>query len=104
MSRDHPEPESLVDGSASAHLLDDWHGLDPKERIERFHALMPNEAHDFFSSLDPSDQAALLLDEDLPPSERRLWMRLLAPDDAADVISAAPSEERERLLSLLDGT
>jgi magnesium transporter len=38
----------------------------------------------------------------LPPGERRLWMRLLAPDDAADVIQEAPQEERESLLALLD--
>ena len=38
----------------------------------------------------------------LPPGERRLWMRLLAPDDAADVIQEAPADQREVLLSLLD--
>ena len=32
----------------------------------------------------------------LPPLERQLWMRQLAPDDAADVVQEAPSEERER--------
>jgi magnesium transporter len=34
--------------------------------------------------------------------ERRSWMRLLPPDDAADVIQAAPDTEREALLALLD--
>jgi magnesium transporter len=38
----------------------------------------------------------------LPPGERRLWMRLLAPDDAVDVIQEAPPENREALLAILD--
>jgi magnesium transporter len=38
----------------------------------------------------------------LPPGERRLWMRLLAPDDAADVIQEVSVEKREALLDVLD--
>ena len=38
----------------------------------------------------------------LPGVERRSWMRLLAPDDAADVIQSAPNDERSPLLNLLD--
>jgi magnesium transporter len=38
----------------------------------------------------------------LPEGQRRLWMRLLAPDDSADVIQEAPEEERAKLLGLLD--
>lgn len=38
----------------------------------------------------------------LPEGERRIWMRLLAPDDAADVIQEVPEEERQSLLALLD--
>lgn len=34
--------------------------------------------------------------------ERRLWLRLLDPDDAADVIQEAPEEQRAELLELLD--
>jgi len=32
-----------------------------------------------------------------------LWMRLLEPDDAADVVQEAAEEQREKLLNLLDG-
>jgi magnesium transporter len=46
------------------------------------------------------DQAATLLG--LPAREQRLWMRLLAPDDAADVVQQAPAALRDRLLALLD--
>src|SRR5213592_2456478 len=38
----------------------------------------------------------------LSAGERRSWMRLLPPDDAADVVQAAPEAEREGLLALLD--
>jgi len=38
----------------------------------------------------------------LPPVERRSWIRLLPPDDAADLIQAAPSDARDGLLHLLD--
>jgi len=38
----------------------------------------------------------------VPAREQRSWMRLLAPDDAADLIQAVPSENRDALLHLLD--
>src|SRR5262249_30571091 len=34
--------------------------------------------------------------------ERRVWLRLLAPDDAADVIQQAPDDEQDNFLGLLD--
>ena len=46
------------------------------------------------------DRADLVLG--LPPAERRLWMRLLAPDDAADLIQEAPAQDRAALLAMLD--
>ena len=60
------------------------------------------EADDFFLQLSARDRSQLVLA--LPPGERRLWIRLLAPDDAADLIQEAPAEERENLLALLDDT
>ena len=38
----------------------------------------------------------------MPASQRRSWMRLLPPDDAADLVQEAHEEEREGLLALLD--
>jgi magnesium transporter len=46
------------------------------------------------------DQAELILSTSA--HERRSWMRLMPPDDAADVIQEAPEEERDNLLALLD--
>jgi magnesium transporter len=53
-----------------------------------------------FLELPASEQASILL-HSLPP-ERQARMRLLALDDAADVVQAAPVEVREALLDLLD--
>ena len=58
------------------------------------------EAQEFFRSLSPSDQAGLILA--LSPGEARIWLRLLAPDEAADLIQRVPLEKREALLQLLD--
>jgi len=58
------------------------------------------EAADFFLALSTHDQAELLLE--LGAERSRPWMRLLAPDDAADLVQALPGEERERFMFLLD--
>ncbi|HMF51910.1 MAG TPA: magnesium transporter [Candidatus Saccharimonadales bacterium] len=81
-------------------LYDAWPLLSMEERIEGFEFLHRNDADDFFLQLSARDRMQLILA--LPTGERRLWMRLLAPDDAADVIQEAPVDEREHLLSLLD--
>lgn len=83
-----------------AELYDAWPVLSLEERVEGFEFLRRDTADDFFLQLSSRDRAELLLA--LPSGERRLWMRLLAPDDAADVIQEAPTEEREAMLSLLD--
>ncbi|HTF93520.1 MAG TPA: magnesium transporter, partial [Verrucomicrobiae bacterium] len=81
-------------------LYDAWPLLSMEERIEGFEFLHRNDADDFFLQLSARDRMQLILA--LPTGARRLWMRLLAPDDAADVIQEAPVDEREHLLSLLD--
>jgi len=81
-------------------LYDAWPALSPDERAEGFEFLQRDQADDFFLQLSARDRAHLVLA--LPSGERRLWMRLLAPDDAADVIQEAPGAEREELLALLD--
>src|SRR5438128_6773190 len=83
-----------------AELYDAWPVLSMEERVEGFEFLQREEADDFFLQLSARDRAQLILA--LPAGERRLWIRLLAPDDAADLIQEAPPEERENLLALLD--
>ena len=83
-------------------LYEAWSVLSLDERIEGFELLKRDDADDFFLQLNTRDRAQLILQ--LPMGERRLWIRLLAPDDAADLIQEAPSEEREGLLGLLDAS
>jgi magnesium transporter len=94
-----PSPEPAE--SPSRHdLREAWHLLAEAERSEGFRLLPRDEAEEFFGDLDSASQAALLWS--LSASERRSWMRLLAPDDAADLIQGAAEPTRSPLLSLLD--
>jgi magnesium transporter len=81
-------------------LYEAWPVLSLEERVEGFEYLTRDDADNFFLQLSARDRAALLLA--LPLGERRLWMRLLAPDDAADLIQEVPAQQRENMLSLLD--
>jgi magnesium transporter len=83
-------------------LLDLWPDLNISERLAAFAELPRREADDFFLDLSARDQASLIAS--MPDGERRLWLRLLAPDDAADVIQASLPYSRENLLSHLDDT
>lgn len=81
-------------------LRDAWPLLDAEERAEGFVALPREEQDDFFLSVSPLAQAQVVLG--LPDGQRRIWMRLLAPDDAVDLLQEVPPGERPALLELLD--
>ncbi|MCE9572640.1 MAG: magnesium transporter [Deltaproteobacteria bacterium] len=90
------EPEPLdVD-----ELRDAWPFLDLEERSDGLHILPRDDAEDFFSALPADDQARLI--HHWRPGQRRQWVRLLEPDDAADLIQASEEEQRGALLALLD--
>lgn len=96
-----PSPESESTELLSVEDLQAaWNLLVSSDRIESFRALERTEAEDLFLSLSARDQAELLLA--LPPNERRSWIRLLAPDDAADLCQEVTAKERDELLALLD--
>jgi magnesium transporter len=81
-------------------LHEAWRLLSPEERFESFGFLSPEEAQEFFLDLRAADQ--LLIVRQSPPALRRSWIRLLAPDDAADLLQEARPEERAELMALLD--
>jgi magnesium transporter len=81
-------------------LQEVWPVLSPDERLEGLRLLPYREAEDFLLALPARDQVDLILGTSA--GERRAWMRLLPPDDAADVIQHAPEESRGELLALLD--
>jgi len=81
-------------------LREAWPLLVHEDRLDAFLALGRTAAEDLFLTLSSRDQAELLVS--LPRVERMSWFRLLAPDDAADVVQEAPREEWSDLLALLD--
>ncbi len=80
-------------------LRDKWASLSEEQRVRSFTRLDQGQSDDFFLSLTAIDQAELL--SALPESHRRHWIRLLAPDDLADVVQALP-EYRDEVLAALD--
>jgi magnesium transporter len=87
-------------GLLGADLRDAWPLLDREEKVEGFRLLSPAEAEEFFLGLDELALADLLAG--LPTAERQIWVRQLAPDDAADLLQSLPLEQRADYLSLLD--
>jgi magnesium transporter len=81
-------------------LQEAWSLLPRADRVEGFRLLEAGDAEEFFLDLDASQQYELLMG--LRVAERRLWMRLLPPDDAADLIQEADDEDRPTLLDLID--
>jgi magnesium transporter len=87
-------------GLIGAELRDAWLLLDREEKVEGFRLLAPAEAEGFFLGLDALAQAELLAG--LPPAERQIWIRQLAPDDAADLLQTLPEDQRGGFLGLFD--
>ncbi len=88
-------------GLTAEELRELWPSLSTEERHESFdHMASRTEREDFFISLSAHYHAELVLE--FPADRRRAWLRLLAPDDVADLIQEAPVEERETLISQLD--
>ena len=81
-------------------LRDAWPVLDPEERLEGFRLLPREEAEDFYLELTSRGQASLL--SGMASRERRAWLRLMPPDDVADLCAEFPSEERGELCGHLD--
>jgi magnesium transporter len=94
--RDVDESERVT----SQEVLDTWPLLSPGDRAEAFQLLSRDQAGDFFLALGADDQAELL--STMPAAEKRIWLRTLPPDDAAQVVRAAGEGERATLLPLLD--
>ena len=89
--------EPLTEGE----LREAWPALSLKERAEGLKALPRQAAEDLFFTLDAHEQERVL--RDLPADERRTWLRVLEPDDAADLLQQVPEgPARDALLALLD--
>ncbi len=91
-----------TEGLLPDELRDAWGVLDLEERLDGLKLLSPGEGEAFFESLPSMEQLELL--RAVPPAERRLWVRALAPDDTADLIQHADDSERAEFLGVLDDT
>lgn len=90
----NPETELVL-------LASSWSALSREERKEKFQALPRTDAEELFLSFKTHDQAELY--QELSSSlEKRSWVRLLAPDDVADLIQELGLEYRDEVLNLLD--
>jgi magnesium transporter len=93
----HPETSDRI---TETEVRDTWPLLSRADRALAFHLLSREQAGDFFLALGAADQAELLAM--MAAAEKRTWIRVLPPDDAADVMQAASDEDRPALLALLD--
>ncbi|MBN1655235.1 MAG: magnesium transporter [Deltaproteobacteria bacterium] len=95
-----PQPEQEQERLSTVQLGERWSILPPEERVQGFQMMDRSEADAFFQSRTPHGQATIVMG--VPRAERRLWMRLLEPDDAADLLQEVPEEARPELMQLLD--
>jgi magnesium transporter len=93
----HPETSDRI---TETEVRDTWPLLSRADRALAFHLLSREQAGDFFLALGAADQAELLAT--MAAAEKRTWIRVLPPDDAADVVQAAADEDKPALLALLD--
>ncbi len=89
------EQQDVVDS-----LTDTWSALSANERRKKFAHLPRTEAEELFLNLKAQDQSELIAEAS--PLEKRSWVRMLAPDDAADLIQEMGLENKDEILTLLD--
>jgi magnesium transporter len=71
-----------------------------QQKVTEFRSLTRDLREEAFLSMSAAEQAELV--ETMPEHERRTYLRILAPDDAADLIQEASEDEREPMMALLD--
>lgn len=81
-------------------LYESWSALSTQERRQKFSELPRTEAEELFFSLNIHDQAELI--REAGTLEKRSWIRLLAPDDVADLIQELGPEFKDEVISILD--
>ncbi|MBC7693658.1 MAG: magnesium transporter [Methylotenera sp.] len=89
-----------IDAPIVSSLIESWPSLKIAARKAIFKRLSRTEAEDLFLGLSASDQVPIF--EVIPEEEKRSWIRILAPDDAADLVQKLPRALREKALTLLD--
>lgn len=93
-------PAAVAAPRSAEALLEWWQDLPESEQIDAFLGLSPQEAGILFLTVETSDRVFLL--EPQTEQQKRVWLRLLEPDDAADVIQGFEEDDQGLLLALLD--
>lgn len=89
------ETTLLNDDFSLENLLANWQVLTTNQRLHVFSMLGRIDQEELFINLSSDYQAELF--EEIPHGERRSWIRLLAPDDIADLVQNLPDEEKQAL-------
>ncbi len=81
-------------------LINGWNRLSLSERLKAFNNLPRGLTDNVYLALGTDDQLELI--DHLPENEQRIWLRVLPPDEAADLLQRVPEGRRSQLLSELD--
>lgn len=104
MQKDDNNPSEIENLPTTADEVtlaeDSWSQLSKEKRRDLFNSMSRTDAEELFLNLGSGDQFELI--KDLSNLEIRSWLRLLAPDDAADLIQEVELDKREEFLTLLD--
>lgn len=94
------ETNLLNDDYSLENLLENWQVLTRTQRMEVFGILGRMDQEELFINLSYDYQAEIF--EEIPMAEKRSWIRLLAPDDIADLIQNLDEEGQAYALKCLD--
>ncbi len=75
-------------------LINRWNRLSLSERLRAFNNLPRGLTDNVYLALGAEDQLELI--EHLPENEQRIWLRLLPPDETADLLQRVP-ERKDRI-------
>ena len=94
------ETTLLNDDFSLENLLSNWQALTHSERVDIFHVLGRVDQEELFLNLACDYQAEIF--DKLKISEKRTFIRLLAPDDIADLVQMLDRDEQQQALHFLD--
>lgn len=97
---ENEDDQNAVDESSADYLRMHWSQLPQSQSHAAFFRLSRTDAEEVFLALTAQDQYPLI--KECTSLEKRSWIRLLAPDDAADLIQEEKADLREDWLGLLD--
>ncbi len=87
------------DGFDIYKLAEIWSSLEESEKESFLEKLPREQLSVLFLELDTFDQKQLL--KSVPPATRKKWIKILEPDDLADLLREVSDQEKEETLSYL---